>query len=124
MQELEQVGIRLTRCAGGHMGRGQVRSDSVRTGAERSGTTVKPFNEPAAQMAPALRGELLRGAVRRAIDPLDRSLCRLTVAALDRIADTLFARLLAFAPLQPNAAAPTWSQLALRNIIAQPRREL
>ena len=90
---LEQVGIRLTRCAGGHLCRGQEK------GAERSGTTVKPFDEPTVQMTPALRVGLRRSAR--------------GVAALDRIADTLFARLLAFAPPQPNAAASTWSQLAL-----------
>ena len=96
MQELEQVGIRLTRCAGGHLRRGQEK------GAERSGTTVKPFDEATAQMAPALRVGLRQGAR--------------GVAALDRIADTLFARLLAFASPQPNAAASTWSQLALAHM--------
>ncbi|MGA7710692.1 MAG: hypothetical protein WCA81_02230, partial [Rhizomicrobium sp.] len=65
----------MTRCAGGHLCRGQEK------GAERSGTTVKPFDEPTVQMTPALRVGLRRSAR--------------GVAALDRIADTLFARLLA-----------------------------
>ena len=50
-------------------------------GAARSGTTGKPFDEPTTQKAPAPRGCVAAGTR--------------GVAALDRIADTPFARLLA-----------------------------
>jgi hypothetical protein len=65
----------LNRCAGGILWRGQEK------GAARIGNTGKPFDEPAMQKTPALRGCV----------PVDAR----GVAALDRISDTLFARLLA-----------------------------
>ena len=52
-------------------------------GAARIGNTGKPFDEPRMQKTPALKGCVPAGAR--------------GVAALDRIADTLFAPLLAFA---------------------------
>jgi hypothetical protein len=78
----EQVRVRLNRCAGGILWAGQ------EEGAARIGNTGEPFDEPRAQKTPALRVALEAGAR--------------GVVALDRIADTLFARRLAdrLAPTQ------------------------
>ncbi|HKQ10101.1 MAG TPA: hypothetical protein VJS85_02835, partial [Rhizomicrobium sp.] len=53
-QGLEQVGARLSRCAGGILWRGQ------KKGAARIGNTGKPFDEPTTQKTPALRVALWR----------------------------------------------------------------
>jgi hypothetical protein len=50
----EQAGIRLNRCAGGILWRGQEK------GAARIGNTGKPFDEPTTQKTPALRVALRR----------------------------------------------------------------
>ena len=71
-------------CAVGILRRGQVRSDSVRTGEARSGDYGRALRRTHDAKSHGPSGFALAGAVRRAIDPLDRSLYRLTVAALDR----------------------------------------
>jgi hypothetical protein len=92
----------LNHCAGGILGSGQEK------GTARIGNTGKPFDEPVhsdsvwTQKTPALRVALRAGAR--------------GVAALDRIADTLFAQLLAvrLAGMQRSGfnLAPTCSTLA------------
>jgi len=65
-------------CAEGILRRGQEK------GEERSGDYGRALRQSHDAKAPGPSGCAPESAVRRAIDPLDRSLFRLTVAALDR----------------------------------------